>query len=40
MPSVLIEIGFISNQTDADFIASESGQNQLASVIAEAIVRY
>ena len=40
MPSVLIEIGFISNKTDADFIASESGQNQLASVIAEAIVRY
>jgi N-acetylmuramoyl-L-alanine amidase len=40
MPSVLIEIGFISNKTDADFIASENGQNQLASVIAEAIVRY
>jgi N-acetylmuramoyl-L-alanine amidase len=40
MPSVLIELGFISNKIDSQYIASEAGQNQLASVIAEAIIRY
>lgn len=40
MPSVLIEIGFVSNKTDSNYIASEIGQNEIAAVIAEAIVRY
>ena len=29
MPSVLIEIGFLSNTKDEDFLASESGQDTL-----------
>ena len=40
MPGVLIEIGFISNSTDISFLESESGQNDIAKAIADAIVSY
>jgi N-acetylmuramoyl-L-alanine amidase len=40
MPGVLIEIGFISNSTDISFLESESGQNDIAKSIADAIVSY
>lgn len=40
MPSVLIEVGFISNKKEADFMKSEKGQNELAQSIAAAIVNY
>lgn len=40
MPSVLIEVGFISNRDEERFLASESGQQQLAKAISEAFDRY
>jgi N-acetylmuramoyl-L-alanine amidase len=40
MPGVLIEIGFISNQTDVNILVSEEGQNNIAKAIADAILSY
>ena len=40
MPSVLIELGFISNKNESLYLSSEMGQNELAIVIAEGIIRY
>lgn len=40
MPSVLIEMGFVSNREDAVYIASESGQNEIAQSIFQAILSY
>ncbi len=40
MPGVLIEIGFISNQTDLSTLESEDGQNDIAKAIANAIISY
>lgn len=40
MPSVLIEMGFVSNREDAVYIASERGQNEIAQSIYQAIVSY
>ena len=40
MPSVLVEIGFISNKAEAQFIATEHAQNEFARVIAQAILQY
>ncbi|WP_447639797.1 MULTISPECIES: N-acetylmuramoyl-L-alanine amidase family protein [Chitinophagaceae] len=40
MPSVLVETGFISNPKDEKYLNSESGQNELAKCIANAIVAY
>lgn len=40
MPAVLIETGFISNPEDERYISSEAGQQELAEVIAKAILRY
>jgi N-acetylmuramoyl-L-alanine amidase len=40
MPGVLIEIGFISNQTDVSILESENGQNDIATAIANAIISY
>ena len=37
MPSVLVEAGFISNDEEADRMASDSFQKQLAVVIADAL---
>jgi N-acetylmuramoyl-L-alanine amidase len=40
MPRVLIEIGFISNQTEGEFLDSDEGQDEVATSIAAAIVDY
>lgn len=40
MPSVLVEAGFLSNPTEAKFLESENGQNQLASAIFKAFSDY
>ncbi len=40
MPSVLIEMGFISNREDAAYISSEKGQNEIAQSIYQAIISY
>lgn len=40
MPSVLIEIGFISNREEERYMTSEKGQSALARQIAGAIVSY
>lgn len=40
MPSVLVETGFISNPKEEKYLNSSSGQNELASCIAKAVVRY
>lgn len=39
-PSVLIELGFISNRNEERFLASEAGQNNMASSIYNAFVNY
>lgn len=40
MPSILVELGFISNPGEASFMASEDGQDYLASAIYRAVVAY
>jgi N-acetylmuramoyl-L-alanine amidase len=40
MPSVLIELGFLSNKAEGEFLNSEEGQEQMALQIANAIVEY
>lgn len=40
MPNVLIETGFLSNRTDAEYLASTKGQAAIASSIASAIKSY
>lgn len=40
MPSVLVELGFISNPSEERYMNSPSGQSKLASQIARAIVQY
>lgn len=40
MPSVLIELGFLSNKEEGLYLNSESGQDQMAKTIAEAIISY
>ena len=40
MPSVLIETGFLSNTKDEDFLASESGQDNIANSIFKAFKDY
>ena len=40
MPSVLIEIGFISNVEEGKFLNSEQGQAEIAKAIAEGIIAY
>jgi N-acetylmuramoyl-L-alanine amidase len=40
MPAVLVEIGFGTNDSEAAFISSVSGQRALASAIADAAVEY
>lgn len=40
MPGVLIEIGFISNKIDVSILESEDGQDNIAKVIANAIISY
>lgn len=40
MPSVLIEMGFISNKTEGTYLNSEEGQNEIAKAIADAVMNY
>lgn len=40
MPSVLTEIGFITNQSEGQYLNSENGQMQVANSIAEGIIQY
>lgn len=40
MPSVLIELGFLSNKPEGLFLNSDSGQKQMAEAIANAILSY
>lgn len=40
MPAVLIEIGFISNPEEEDYMNSNDGQREIVSAIANAIKRY
>ncbi len=40
MPSILIELGFISNKEEAEDLNSEEGKNELAKAIARAIREY
>ncbi|GHT13469.1 N-acetylmuramoyl-L-alanine amidase [Bacteroidia bacterium] len=40
MPSVLIEVGFISNPEEEKYLSSEKGQYEIAESIAEAIFKY
>jgi N-acetylmuramoyl-L-alanine amidase len=40
MPSVLIELGFLSNREEGEYLDSDEGQQQMAEQIAKAIVAY
>jgi N-acetylmuramoyl-L-alanine amidase len=40
MPSVLIELGFLSNMEEGSFLNSEEGQRKMAEAIANAIISY
>lgn len=40
MPGVLIELGFLSNKAEGEFLNSSEGQNKMAKQIAEAIIKY
>ena len=40
MPSILIELGFITNKAESDYLASESGRKELAQGIADGFSRY
>ena len=40
MPSILIELGFISYQPEGEYLNSEKGKNDMAEAIAAAIVEY
>jgi N-acetylmuramoyl-L-alanine amidase len=40
MPSVLIELGFLSNNEEGVFLNSDVGQNKMAQAIASAIIAY
>ena len=40
MPAILIELGFISNRREAKKLSSADYQNEIAKLIAQAIVDY
>ena len=40
MPSILVELGFISNKEEGEYLNSEAGKNELAKAIARAIRDY
>jgi len=40
IPAILIELGFISNKNEADYLNSEKGQIELAKSISKAIINY
>lgn len=40
MPSILTEIGFLSNNTEEDFLRSEDGQEKITSSLVDAVKKY
>jgi N-acetylmuramoyl-L-alanine amidase len=40
MPSVLIELGFLSNKTEGAYLNSDAGKNDMAKAIADAVLDY
>ena len=40
MPSVLIELGFLSNKKEGKYLSSKKGQNELTNAIAKAVNKY
>ena len=40
IPSVLVEVGFISNEEDSAFIESEDGASKISEAIANGIIAY
>ena len=40
MPSILIELGFLSNSEEGEYLNSEEGKNEMARCIANAIIDY
>jgi len=40
MPSVLVELGFISNPEEEDYLNSELGQAEMTKAIVQAVKRY
>lgn len=40
MPSVLIELGFLSNSSEGRFLYSKIGQTKMAKAVADAIIKY
>lgn len=40
MPGVLIELGFLSNKAEGEFLNSSEGQNKMAKQIVQAIIKY
>lgn len=40
MPGILVELGFVSNKKEGAYLNSDSGQNELAKAIADAILSY
>ncbi|MEG1267352.1 MAG: N-acetylmuramoyl-L-alanine amidase, partial [Myroides sp.] len=40
MPSILVELGFISNKEEGEYLNSEAGKNEMAKAIARAIREY
>lgn len=40
MPAVLVEVGFLSNQEEEEYITGEDGQQQIAETIVRALKRY
>lgn len=40
MPSILIEVGYISNPKEEKYLNSESGRNEIVSAISKAVVKY
>lgn len=40
MPSILVETGYVSNPTEEAYLASQSGQQEMAEIIARAVKKY
>ena len=40
MPSVLVEVGFLSNKNEGSYLNSKKGQNEMGKAIAESILAY
>jgi N-acetylmuramoyl-L-alanine amidase len=40
MPSILIELGFLTNQIDSNYLKAEKGKNEMAQQIVNAIVEF